>query len=76
MGNLAVRCVRAEDVDGLAELLCLEDDALQDLGVGVYVQYGKVRRLIRLLFEELLERVAGLRAWTGQLSRHASAYAR
>ena len=60
MRNLAVRCVCAEDVDGLAELLGLEDDALEDFSVGVYVQYGKVRRLIRLLLEELLERVACL----------------
>ena len=60
MRNLPVRCIRAEDVDGLAELLSLEDDALEDFSVGVYVQYGKVRRLIRLLLEELLERVARL----------------
>ena len=73
--DLAALRVRAEDINGLAELLRLEDDALHDLSVRVHVEHGEVCGLVRLILEELLERVAGLCAWTGQLSCHASAYA-
>ena len=71
--DLARLCVRAEDVDRLAKLLCLQHDALHHLRVCIHVENGEIRGLVRLVLEELLERVAGLAARApSQLNDHVS----
>lgn len=60
MCDLGALGVCTEDIDGLSELLGLEDDALEDLRVGVHVEDGEVGGLFGLFLEILLQSIPGL----------------